>query len=78
MVVPGIDTIDVTAIDSSPWGHSYYGSSDPVLNDLRTLFNKASPARERTWLTPAQSGDLTYWIFQAARTATAGGAEVSR
>ena len=77
VVVPGIDTIDVTAIDSSPWGHSYYGSSDPVLNDLRTLFTQASPARERTWLTPAQRGDLTYWIFQAARTA-AGPADLSR
>ena len=22
---------------SSPWGHSYYGSSDPVLHDLRAL-----------------------------------------
>jgi hypothetical protein len=69
VVVPGIDTIDVTAIDSSPWGHSYYGSSDPVLNDLRALFTRAIPPRERTWLTPAQRGDLTYWIFQATRTA---------
>ncbi len=73
VVVPGIDTIDVTAIDSSPWGHSYYGSSDPVLNDLRALFTAAVPAKERNWLAPAQRGDLTYWIFQAARTATADG-----
>lgn len=71
VVVPGIDTIDVTAIDSSPWGHSYYGSSDPVLNDLRALFSGAIPAKERAWLTPAQNGDLTYWIFQPTRTATA-------
>lgn len=77
VVVPGIDTIDVTAIDSSPWGHSYYGSSDPVLNDLRALFTGAIPARERSWLTPAQSGELTYWIFQPLRTATTSG-EVSR
>jgi esterase/lipase superfamily enzyme len=77
VVVQGIDTIDVTAIDSSPWGHSYYGSSDPVLNDLRTLFTTAVPPRERAWLTPAQRGDLTYWIFQPARTASGPG-DVSR
>ena len=73
VVVSGIDTIDVTAIDSSPWGHSYYGSSDPVLNDLRTLFSSAVAPRERAWLSPAQRDGLTYWIFQPTRTAEAGG-----
>jgi esterase/lipase superfamily enzyme len=69
VVVSGIDTIDVTAIDSSPWGHSYYGSSDPVLHDLRALFSRAIPPRDRTWLSPAQRDGLTYWIFQPTRTA---------
>jgi esterase/lipase superfamily enzyme len=71
VVIPGIDTIDVTAIDSSPWGHSYYGSSDPVLHDLQTLLNRAVPPRDRSWLSPAQRDGLTYWIFQPARTASA-------
>jgi len=74
IVVQGIDTIDVTAIDSSLWGHSYYGSSNPVLNDLRTLLSKAIPPGDRAWLSPAQRDGLTYWIFQPARTATADGA----
>jgi esterase/lipase superfamily enzyme len=69
IVVQGIDTIDVTAIDSSLWGHSYYGSSNPVLHDLRTLLSKAIPPGDRTWLSPAQRDGLTYWIFQPARTA---------
>jgi esterase/lipase superfamily enzyme len=73
VVVTGIDTIDVTAIDSSPWGHSYYGSSDPVLDDLRALFNEAIPPRDRTWLSPAQRDGLTYWIFQPVRTAAGDG-----
>jgi esterase/lipase superfamily enzyme len=73
VVVSGIDTIDVTAIDSSPWGHSYYGSSDPVLHDLRALFSRAIPPRDRTWLSPAQRDGLTYWIFQPTRTAAADG-----
>jgi esterase/lipase superfamily enzyme len=75
VVIPGIDTIDVTAIDSSPFGHSYYGSSDPVLTDLKALLMLATPAQDRTWLSPADRNGLTYWIFQPARTAiTPGGA----
>jgi len=73
VVVNGIDTIDVTAIDSSPWGHSYYGSSDPVLNDLKAMLMLAIPPSERTWLSPAERNGLTYWIFQPARTAAAEG-----
>ena len=42
----GIDTIDVTAIDTSPWGHIYYGSSDPVLHDLKHLFLYGFPPQD--------------------------------
>lgn len=69
-VIAGIDTIDVTAIDQSLWGHSYYGSSHPVLNDLRALLGSAIPPRDRTWLSPAERDGLTYWIFHPTRTAT--------
>jgi esterase/lipase superfamily enzyme len=69
IVVQGIDTIDVTAIDSSLFGHSYYGSSNPILLDLRALLSKAVPPGDRTWLSPAQRDGLTYWVFQPARTA---------
>jgi esterase/lipase superfamily enzyme len=71
VVIPGIDTIDVTAIDTSPWGHSYYGSSDPVLHDLQLLLSRALPPRDRSWLSPAERDGLTYWIFQPLRTASA-------
>ncbi|HZN35615.1 MAG TPA: alpha/beta hydrolase [Pirellulaceae bacterium] len=73
VVIPGIDTIDVTAIDSSPWGHSYYGSSDPVLTDLKALLLQSTPAQDRTWLSPAERDGQTYWIFQPARTAASPG-----
>ena len=43
IVVSGVDTIDVTPIDTSLWGHSYYGSSDPVLHDLHLLLSRPSP-----------------------------------
>ena len=77
VVVNGVDTIDVTAIDSSPWGHSYYGSSDPVLQDLKLLFTQAALPQQRDWLSPAERNGLTYWVFQPTRTATAN-TDVSR
>lgn len=77
-VIPGIDTIDVTAIDDSLWGHSYYGSSHPVLQDLRALLSRAVPPRERIWLSPAERDGQTYWIFQPARTAALEAAEAAQ
>ena len=71
VVIKDIDTVDVTAIDSSPWGHSYYGSTDPVLQDLAKLLTQAAPPAERTWLTPAEHEGLPYWVFLPAATSTA-------
>jgi esterase/lipase superfamily enzyme len=73
VVVPGIETIDVSAIDGGPWGHSYYGSSDPILKDIAVLFRGADQT-QRSWLAAQDRDGLNYWIFQAqtasARAAT--------
>jgi esterase/lipase superfamily enzyme len=66
VVVPGIDTIDVTPIDTSPWGHTYYGSSDPVLRDLGLLMSQSTEPSQRLWLAPAEIDGLPYWVFQPA------------
>ena len=65
VIVEGIDTIDVSAIDTSLLGHSYYGSSDSILTDLYHLINDALPANRRQWLQPMFRDGLTYWVFQA-------------
>src|SRR5439155_85568 len=41
VVVKGVDTIDVSAADTSLLGHSYYGDSDPVLADIWDLIKCA-------------------------------------
>lgn len=63
VIVPGIETIDVTSQDTSLLGHSYYGSSDSVLSDLYHLVIQSLPARERRWLEPRSMDGLTYWVF---------------
>ncbi len=64
VVMPGVDTIDVSAIDTSILGHSYYGSSNPILRDIYFLIHDALPAAQRRWLRPASYDGLTYWVFQ--------------
>ncbi len=71
VVVPGIDTIDVTQIDTSAFGHTYYGSSDPVLRDLGLLLTRAVPPQQRVWLAAAELNGRPYWIFQPTNAATA-------
>ena len=68
MVLPGIDTIDVSAVNKSLLGHSYYGSNDTVLADLNELLHGAIPPDRRTWLRPQMLGTLRYWVFEPRNT----------
>jgi esterase/lipase superfamily enzyme len=69
VLVPGIDTIDVSAIDGGPWGHSYYGSSDPILQDIGQLL-LATPTADRQWLTSSQQNGMTYWVLRTETATT--------
>jgi len=75
VVVEGIDTIDVSNVDTSLVGHSYYGSNDTVLADLFYILTEPKPARQRHWLEPVSLGQSVYWVFQrqAARLRAAAG-----
>ncbi len=66
VVVNGLDTIDVSNVDTSLLGHSYYGSNDTVLTDMFYVLTEPKPASERRWLAPVPLGRLTYWVFQRA------------
>jgi len=63
VVVPGVETIDVSVLNTSLLGHSYYGTSNPVLLDIRQLMELALPAAKRQWLIPQPHGNLTYWLL---------------
>ncbi len=66
-MVPGIDTIDVSAVDTSLLGHSYYGSNDTVLTDLIQLLGESKPPEQRTWLQAMPLGPMKYWVFLRER-----------
>jgi esterase/lipase superfamily enzyme len=61
VVVPGVETIDVSGIDLSLLGHSYYGDSESMLRDLYHVLDARLPAAERTALVPRPFGELRYW-----------------
>jgi esterase/lipase superfamily enzyme len=65
IVVPGIETIDVSSVDTSLLGHSYYGSNQTVLADLIVLLHESKPPKLRPWLDPRWLDQSPYWVFVA-------------
>jgi len=64
LIAPGIETIDVSALDTSFLGHSYYGDSNSIIADMHHLFRTVRSARERAWLTSMERGGQRYWEFR--------------
>ena len=69
VVVAGIDTIDVSAADTSLLGHSYYGSNVSILADIYQLIQHDRQPPASRWLEPRLHGGRTYWMFQAQSSA---------
>ncbi|TWU37066.1 alpha/beta hydrolase [Novipirellula artificiosorum] len=61
VVVPGVETIDVSGIDLSLLGHSYYGDNESMLRDLYELVRVRLPAAQRRMLMARREGELIYW-----------------
>jgi esterase/lipase superfamily enzyme len=65
IVVSGMDTIDVSAVDPGPLGHSYIGDSPSVLDDVAKLVDGGARAAAR--LGDPVTGPLgAYWRMAAA------------
>lgn len=67
VVIPGIETIDVSAVDTSLLGHNYYGDNATVISDMIDLVRNSKSAQERRWLEMAPFNDLLYWVFRVDR-----------
>ncbi len=63
VVIKGIETIDVSAVDTSLLGHNYYGDNATVISDMIDLVRNSKSAQERSWLETARLDDLFYWVF---------------
>jgi esterase/lipase superfamily enzyme len=62
LVMDGIETVDVSDLDTDFLGHSYYGDHRLVVDDMRLVVLSHLPPKERG-LKEAKKKSLTYWRF---------------
>ncbi len=62
LILPGLDTIDASAVPADILGHSYYGNSRTVLSDIYELLKHGSPP-PRFGVHEASHDAKPYWIF---------------
>jgi len=61
VVVPGVDTIDASAVATDLIKHSYFADSTSVVADIFNLIKNELPPTKRFGLFP--SVDQRYWVF---------------
>jgi esterase/lipase superfamily enzyme len=64
LVLSGIDTIDVSAVDTSFLGHSYYGDNKSVLRDIFELIRSGTAPDQRFGLRRENLGSRRWWVFR--------------
>lgn len=61
VLAQGLETIDVSGVDLSMLGHSYYGDVARVVDDLKTLIFENKAAAARPYLVAREKQGLAYW-----------------
>lgn len=64
LILPPIDTVDATAVDTSFMGHSLYGDNHTVLSDLIKVLREGIPPKQRNGLDELTRFGSTYWRFK--------------
>ncbi len=62
-VVPKVDTIDATAVDTGLIGHAYFGDRRSILTDMFEVIQSGSPPGHRFGMHAENLQQLTYWVF---------------
>lgn len=65
VVIPEVETVDVSSVDTSLLGHSYYGDNCSVLSDIFKLLRGRHPPPQRG-LERKEKNGLAYWVVRAA------------
>lgn len=64
VIISGVDTIDVSAVDTDFVGHSYYGDQRSLLADMFSLLSDGKPPGQRYGLQEIRVVAGTYWRFR--------------
>ena len=62
VVVPGLDSVDASEVDTSFLGHSYFGDERSVVSDILLLLRNGLAPRDRG-LRPRECTAGRFWIF---------------
>jgi esterase/lipase superfamily enzyme len=65
LVVPGVDTVNVTNIDVTALGHGYIAEARDVLRDMYDLIDRAVPPQDRLWLREVANAEGRHWELRA-------------
>lgn len=65
LLIPGIDTIDASAIDTDFLGHSYFSDNWPLLSDIHSILRKDEPPSMRFGLREMDCSEGKYYVFRA-------------
>lgn len=60
-----LDSIDVSAVDTSLLGHSYFGDNTSVISDIRRLLQTGYPPERRCGIQAVADAVVRYWTFVA-------------
>jgi esterase/lipase superfamily enzyme len=63
-IIPPVETIDASAVDTGFLGHSYFGDNSSVLSDLYYLLKDGFPAAQRSRLESKTIPAGSYWVFR--------------
>jgi len=64
ITVPGMESIDASAVDTSFFGHSYYGECRTVLDDIYYLLIAHLPTDRRFGMWKATAATGSYYLFR--------------
>lgn len=62
-VMPGVETVDASGLDTSFLEHSYFATSGSVLQDIRRLVLEGLRAAQRGLAEKGDTADRRYWKF---------------
>jgi esterase/lipase superfamily enzyme len=65
VLLPSLDSIDVSAVDTSFLGHSYVGDNTSVISDIARLLRTGFPPNRRCGLQASSGAGSGYWTFVA-------------
>ena len=64
VIAPGLDTVDVSLVDTGLDGHSYYGDNRSVISDMFYLLRSGLPPKLRFGLYRMLAPLGEYWLFR--------------